>query len=387
MISTYYRCILALCFVIHVYPLFSQNVGINSTGASPAPSSVLDIVSTTKGILIPRMTTTQRTSIGSPASGLMVFDTTIGAFYYYSGSAWTPLLDSNLGWEQDGNTGTTAGTDYVGTTDAVDLVLKTNGSERMRLASTGYIGFNVAAPGYVIDAADNRANDVVAEFFNDGNNSNRWGIDVMCGSDNGGGTNYFFDAYDGNGTYEGSLIVNGGTFQLYNNSDRELKYEIQNSKGSGLNIINNLRLVDYKWKKNAERVKFGLIAQEVQDVYPEMVLRSHAGTLGVLPGMLVPVLVKAVQEQQKQIDAFTGGVDKLSKKDLQMIEIYNKIEALEQKVQALSIENNRLKVQFTTQVSDENIKSSLRENNGTKQHAPVTIERSHKSTSHHNKNR
>ena len=51
-------------------------VGINSTGAAPATSAMLDVTSTSKGLLIPRMTTVQRTTgIASPATGLLVYDT------------------------------------------------------------------------------------------------------------------------------------------------------------------------------------------------------------------------------------------------------------------------------------------------------------------------
>lgn len=115
----------------------AQSVGINATGNSPDASSMLDIVSTTKGLLIPRMTAAQRGAIGSPASGLMVFQTDgTSGYYYYTGSAWTPLFSASTGWSLTGNIGTTAGTHFVGTTDAQDLVFKTNGTERMRLAST-----------------------------------------------------------------------------------------------------------------------------------------------------------------------------------------------------------------------------------------------------------
>ncbi len=62
-------------------------VGIGTT--TPDASSALDITSTTKGLLIPRMTNVQRDAISSPATGLMIYQTdgTVG-FYYYNGSSW-----------------------------------------------------------------------------------------------------------------------------------------------------------------------------------------------------------------------------------------------------------------------------------------------------------
>ena len=70
----------------------AQNVGINSDGTAPDASAMLDVKSTTKGLLAPRMTAAQRIGINSPATGLLVYQTDAPAgYYYYSGSAWTQL--------------------------------------------------------------------------------------------------------------------------------------------------------------------------------------------------------------------------------------------------------------------------------------------------------
>jgi uncharacterized protein (TIGR02145 family) len=64
---------------------FSQ-VGIGTT--TPDGSAKLDVSSTTKGFLPPRLTTTQRNEINSPAIGLMIYNTTIGAIQFYTGTSW-----------------------------------------------------------------------------------------------------------------------------------------------------------------------------------------------------------------------------------------------------------------------------------------------------------
>lgn len=70
-------------------PLFGQGIGINANGNSADPSAILDVSSTEKGILIPRMTEAQRNAISSPAIGLMVFQTdNEAAFYFWNGTAW-----------------------------------------------------------------------------------------------------------------------------------------------------------------------------------------------------------------------------------------------------------------------------------------------------------
>lgn len=65
--------------------------------ATAAASSLLTLSSTTRGMLPPRMTSTQRTSISSPATGLLVFDTDTSSLFQYNGSAWQNLFNSGAG--------------------------------------------------------------------------------------------------------------------------------------------------------------------------------------------------------------------------------------------------------------------------------------------------
>ena len=57
----------------------------------------------------------------------------------WNGTAWTPTDGNSLFWKITGNSGTTAGTNFAGTTDAADYVLKTNGAEAMRITSAGNV--------------------------------------------------------------------------------------------------------------------------------------------------------------------------------------------------------------------------------------------------------
>jgi hypothetical protein len=66
----------------------SGNVGI---GATANASAILDAQSTTKGVRMPNMTTTQKNAIATPAAGLMVFDTTLAKLCVYSGAAWQTI--------------------------------------------------------------------------------------------------------------------------------------------------------------------------------------------------------------------------------------------------------------------------------------------------------
>ncbi len=77
-------------FSIITFHLFAQ-VGVNSDGSQPDSSAMLDVKSTTKGFLVPRMTTTERNNIVSPSESLIIFNTTTRCFEAYN------ALSSN--WE------------------------------------------------------------------------------------------------------------------------------------------------------------------------------------------------------------------------------------------------------------------------------------------------
>ncbi|MEK7198561.1 MAG: hypothetical protein AAB212_01380, partial [Bacteroidota bacterium] len=75
-----------------MYTSRAQSLAINTTGSLADTSAILDITNAAKGILIPRMTATQRAAIFSPATGLLVFQTDAPAgFYYNSGTAASPV--------------------------------------------------------------------------------------------------------------------------------------------------------------------------------------------------------------------------------------------------------------------------------------------------------
>jgi hypothetical protein len=72
-----------------------QNVGIGTE--NPDESALLDMVATDKGLLIPRLTTAQKTAISNPAEGLLVFDNDLKTFWYYSSNSWIEIKKDNLG--------------------------------------------------------------------------------------------------------------------------------------------------------------------------------------------------------------------------------------------------------------------------------------------------
>ncbi len=86
--------IITLLILILTISIQAQSVGINT--ASPHSSAALDIQSTDKGLLIPRMTTAQRNGILPPVDGLLVFDNTSQSFWFMTSGSWVELVSGNI---------------------------------------------------------------------------------------------------------------------------------------------------------------------------------------------------------------------------------------------------------------------------------------------------
>lgn len=81
----------------------AQSFAINSNGAAAHNSAILDITSTAKGMLVPRLSAAQRTAIAAPAKGLLVYDSTVNQFAYYDGTAWLMLNAGGSSWTVSGS--------------------------------------------------------------------------------------------------------------------------------------------------------------------------------------------------------------------------------------------------------------------------------------------
>ena len=127
----------------------SQNIGINNDGTAPSKSALLDIKSSNKGVLVPRIfltSDTDATTIANPAHALFIYNTnesvSVGKTFYYNENDsvnphWVPFFQKYDAWHTIGNTGTTPGTNFLGTTDEKDFIIKTFGSERMKFDKNG----------------------------------------------------------------------------------------------------------------------------------------------------------------------------------------------------------------------------------------------------------
>ncbi len=146
----------------------NAQVAINSTGAAPNPGgshAILDISSTTQGILLPRISSVQRANLTSSAvDGLLVYQTDSFALSprgYWYWDASTPVTGwRHIGWGGDiwrlgGNAGTSIA-NFLGTTNNMPLVFRTNNQERGRIAATGELQLYpnsgpIAAPNELVE--------------------------------------------------------------------------------------------------------------------------------------------------------------------------------------------------------------------------------------------
>jgi len=120
---------------------FAQtDVKIGTNPGNKQASAVLELESTTKGFLMPRMSPAQMASISNPAVGLQIYNTTDSCIYVYRGiSGWYSTCGGFNAWSLFGNTGINPATNFLGTTDGQPLVLKTNATERLRIDAAGNI--------------------------------------------------------------------------------------------------------------------------------------------------------------------------------------------------------------------------------------------------------
>lgn len=131
----------------------AQNIGINTDGASPHPSAILDIdvsamLASKAGLLVPRMTTVGRNTIATPATSLLIFNTSTAQFEYFDGTVWRGLLSTaTAGWGLNGNAGTNPATNFLGTTDAQPLRLRVNNTFAGQVpnTTTGVLGLGLNA--------------------------------------------------------------------------------------------------------------------------------------------------------------------------------------------------------------------------------------------------
>ena len=152
-------------------------------GTVSDPSGIFELISTTKGFLLPRMTEVQRDAVVSPASALMIFNTDSGEFQYWDADTdqWeifvTSVNLSDFGWLITGNAGLAAwdgsSGNFLGTTDSADLVLLTEEEQAIDFWTNNVQRAFFSSDGNFLPATDNA--------YSLGTDTNRWSEVFVAG--------------------------------------------------------------------------------------------------------------------------------------------------------------------------------------------------------------
>jgi len=258
--TNYIRVIILSFFTFLFFNIKAQNVGVNATGIAPDVSAGFDVDFTNKGLLIPRVALTginDAATIFTPAKSLLVYNDgsilTPAGYYYNSGTTiapvWVQLLNGGTpgtAWLLGGNTGTTAGTNFIGTTDAQDLVFKTNNTEQMRVLSSGNIAIATPTPttNYLltIKPTTNSLRSGISISMS-GATSIAYGINISAGNTKSRGF-FYANTTIGAGVIYGTgselsntYIVSGYT--AYRNSTNSASYGLYGINGTNASYATN----------------------------------------------------------------------------------------------------------------------------------------------------
>ncbi|MWW26438.1 hypothetical protein [Algibacter lectus] len=207
-----------------------SQVGIGTT--SPDNSSILDVDSDSKGILIPRLTTTQRNSIVSPAIGLLIFNTTTSKFEFNSGSVVTPIwnpINSHATVSTDPGNILGSGTDsgaYIGVTTYIGKFIITN-TGTQTITGLPFEPSSIKFSAYANVETENINGD-------NGTSNNDNSFQNSFGSMQGYATNY--------GVIDQQVIFNGGNgnsindISRYASSSRAIVIRYGNQNGDNLGL-------------------------------------------------------------------------------------------------------------------------------------------------------
>ncbi len=143
--------IFSLILILSNAICLAQSVGIGTT--TPDGSSLLELKSSSKGFLPPRMTAAEKMLVQNPKQGLLIYQTDAPAgLYVYNGTAWTSVAGSSSvigGWSLTGNPGTNPATSFIGTTDNQPLKFRVN---NIGAGEINHLTGNVAFGAYSLPA-------------------------------------------------------------------------------------------------------------------------------------------------------------------------------------------------------------------------------------------
>jgi hypothetical protein len=268
------------------------------------------------------------TAPANPVVGDTYYNTTDKRLYVYNGTDWVPVGNDKLA---EGNL-------FVGNAQGIatptakgEVSLTGFGAPTAELSMAGKNITNLGTPVGNQDAVNKKYVDdgltsaSAAGKDNLGNHLATQNLKLSVNSisnDGAAGKGLSFDA-PGNASLGQDLTINGN---LFTPSDRRLKDHIE-TLSNVLAKISQIRGVSFEYKNKHKYVsgaKIGVIAQELQKVYPEMVTQGKDGFLKVDYTQLTGMLIQAVKEQQKEIETLKVRMDRQQEQINSILEKMNK---------------------------------------------------------------
>jgi hypothetical protein len=261
---------------------------------------------------------------GTQANGrVLTSDANGNATWMAAGAAtgWS-LTGNALG--ANGGTNGAASTNFIGTTDGRDFIIRTNNLQQMRFYSAPWNGAGFypimigPAPGPNVfrmglfnvtgTMGASCGNQPVVRVENTGNFGCAHGIDIILAGHAAGAIYEWY--MDGGGANTGAVQANGGGVFFNTTSDRRLKENIVPAS-TGLAELMKIGVYEYNFIGYPDQHHTGFIAQELYAQYPYAVSKptedaegsAHENPWRVDYGQVTPLIVKSVQEQQVQIEA------------------------------------------------------------------------------------
>ena len=187
-------------------------------------------------------------------------------------------------------------------------------TERMRIDSSGnlLVGTTSAgsgATGGLFRVSKTSGNGIYSEAA-----TTAAGYRYISNALSDGGTYYHLNIQEG-GTQRGSITSNGSVTLYNTTSDQRLKENIVDA-GSGLDKLKNIKIRAFDWIENKIHTDFGVIAQELKTVAPEVVSKgcTEEDMMSVDTSALVPAMIKAIQELKAINDSLTARIVALEAK-------------------------------------------------------------------------
>lgn len=230
--------------------LYAQvnGIAINDDNATADVSAILDINVNTatakKGLLIPRITTTQRNAIASPSNSLIIFNNTTNWYEYNAGTAvspnWVPLLSSQTGWTTSGNSGTTPASNFLGTADNAALQLKVNNItagyiDNLTATNNLYLGLSAGNYGSSSGARNIAFGYKAMGANTSGNNNTALGFQAL--SANTAGSNNVVVGYNATSNNSNTVVI--GAAAQANNSQATAIGNAAQADGSNATAMGN----------------------------------------------------------------------------------------------------------------------------------------------------